>query len=211
MNENTPNAEPGGLSRRDMLRRSALVGGALVWTVPAVQTLASPAFAAGSPTGGGGGGTGLSEVTLLLNCGGTYSWAKYLPQSANGVAGVLAPSECKAGMNVGESGQACDPPGATTCCTSAPDPGCCRAEADLYTAGGSGATGTCLDGVVSASGELCINVGTCTIVGWTIHDGFAGSDRHCAHAVNGVLDPNSATTGYSVTQTGSTICFAKTV
>jgi hypothetical protein len=37
-----------GMNRRDVLKRGALVGGALVWTVPAVQTLAAPAFAAGS-------------------------------------------------------------------------------------------------------------------------------------------------------------------
>jgi hypothetical protein len=36
----------GGTSRRDVLKRGALVGGALIWTAPAVQTLASPAFAA---------------------------------------------------------------------------------------------------------------------------------------------------------------------
>lgn len=41
------------LGRRELLKRSALVGGALVWTVPAVQTLASPAFAIASPAGGG--------------------------------------------------------------------------------------------------------------------------------------------------------------
>lgn len=49
MADNIRSAEPTDVSRRDMLRRSALVGGALVWTAPAVQTLASPAFAAGSP------------------------------------------------------------------------------------------------------------------------------------------------------------------
>lgn len=38
-------------TRRDVLRRSALVGGALAWTVPGVQTLAAPAFASGSPAG----------------------------------------------------------------------------------------------------------------------------------------------------------------
>ena len=49
MEDTTRNPEgPGGLDRRSLLRRSALVGGALVWTVPAVQTLAGPAFAAGS-------------------------------------------------------------------------------------------------------------------------------------------------------------------
>jgi hypothetical protein len=38
----------GGLSRRDMLKRSAVVGGAVLWTTPVVQSLASPAFAAGT-------------------------------------------------------------------------------------------------------------------------------------------------------------------
>ncbi|MDQ4006937.1 MAG: hypothetical protein M3211_02430 [Actinomycetota bacterium] len=41
--------QPTGLNRRDVLRRGAILGGALVWTVPAVQTLAGPAFAAGTP------------------------------------------------------------------------------------------------------------------------------------------------------------------
>lgn len=43
------NAEAGGLDRRSVLKRGAILGGALVWTAPAVQTLAGPAFAAGSP------------------------------------------------------------------------------------------------------------------------------------------------------------------
>jgi LPXTG-motif cell wall-anchored protein len=42
--------DPGrGLSRRDVLRRGAAVGGALVWTVPVVQSVTPSAFAAGSP------------------------------------------------------------------------------------------------------------------------------------------------------------------
>jgi hypothetical protein len=49
--DNTPTLgeDPGGgLDRRALLRRGAILGGALVWTVPAVQTLAGPAFAAGT-------------------------------------------------------------------------------------------------------------------------------------------------------------------
>ncbi len=38
-----------GLDRRTVIRRGAILGGALVWTAPAVQTIAGPAFAAGSP------------------------------------------------------------------------------------------------------------------------------------------------------------------
>ena len=35
-----------GLSRREMLRRSAIVGGALVWSVPAIQSMGMKAAAA---------------------------------------------------------------------------------------------------------------------------------------------------------------------
>jgi hypothetical protein len=35
--------------RRAVLRRGAVLGAALAWSTPAVQSLASPAFAAGSP------------------------------------------------------------------------------------------------------------------------------------------------------------------
>ena len=43
------NEEGTGLDRRSVLKRGAVLGGAMVWTVPAVQTIAGPAFAAGSP------------------------------------------------------------------------------------------------------------------------------------------------------------------
>lgn len=39
------------LGRRDVLKRGALLGGAVVWTTPVVQSLAGPAFAASSPVG----------------------------------------------------------------------------------------------------------------------------------------------------------------
>jgi hypothetical protein len=38
-----------GVTRRDLLRRGAIVGGALVFAVPAVQSIAAPAFAQSSP------------------------------------------------------------------------------------------------------------------------------------------------------------------
>lgn len=34
-----------GLTRRDLLRRGAIVGGTLLWAAPAVQTISRPAFA----------------------------------------------------------------------------------------------------------------------------------------------------------------------
>lgn len=41
--------ETTGLGRRDLLKRGAVVGGALVWATPVVQSMATPAFAASSP------------------------------------------------------------------------------------------------------------------------------------------------------------------
>jgi hypothetical protein len=41
-----------GMSRRDLLRRSAIVGGTLLWVAPAIQSLSPKAFAA-SPGGAG--------------------------------------------------------------------------------------------------------------------------------------------------------------
>jgi hypothetical protein len=40
-----------GLSRREMLRRAGIVGGTLLWAVPAVQSLTPPAYAHVSPGG----------------------------------------------------------------------------------------------------------------------------------------------------------------
>lgn len=41
-----------GVSRRDVMKRGALVGGAMVWATPIVQTMGSPAFASeGTPEG----------------------------------------------------------------------------------------------------------------------------------------------------------------
>lgn len=34
-----------GVSRRDLLRRGAVVGGALLWVAPAIQSLSPPAYA----------------------------------------------------------------------------------------------------------------------------------------------------------------------
>lgn len=39
----------GGLDRRTVIRRGAILGGALVWTTPVVQSIAGPAFATGTP------------------------------------------------------------------------------------------------------------------------------------------------------------------
>lgn len=38
-----------GMSRRHLIKRSAIIGGTVVWVAPAIQSFTSPAFAAGSP------------------------------------------------------------------------------------------------------------------------------------------------------------------
>jgi hypothetical protein len=60
-----------GISRRTLLRRGAVVGGALVWSVPVVSTLAAPAAAAGTPAGG------MSFVAVLLEKGGLWYRLKW--------------------------------------------------------------------------------------------------------------------------------------
>ena len=63
--------QQGGLSRRDMLKRSAVVGGALVWTTPAVQSL-MPAAHAGTEAP-----SGWSNFTFVFTYDGTKYQAKY--------------------------------------------------------------------------------------------------------------------------------------
>ena len=62
----TPETPADGSSRRDFLRRSAIVGGTLVWAAPTVQSMAPAAFAqetTKSPKD-------FSYLVLCLNCSG---------------------------------------------------------------------------------------------------------------------------------------------
>lgn len=70
MTDSIEHVESEGLSRRSLLRRGALVGGAMVWTVPTVQTIASfDLAAAASVNGDGGTGTGTpSYVYTWISC-----------------------------------------------------------------------------------------------------------------------------------------------
>lgn len=67
--------------RRTLLKRSAIVGGALVWTTPVVQSIGSSAFAAGS--GGGGGGGPTRRATLTISKDTDTGPASGGPQNAN--------------------------------------------------------------------------------------------------------------------------------
>lgn len=66
-----PDMTESGLTRRDVMRRSALIGAAVVWTTPVVQSLSSPAFAAGTTAGGDGSCFGCLTGGGQLIVGGT--------------------------------------------------------------------------------------------------------------------------------------------
>ena len=68
-----------GLTRRDLMRRGAVVGGSLVWAAPALQSFARPAFAQtdGSPVGlCPGFMTGGGKIEFVENRGVTYGLGK---------------------------------------------------------------------------------------------------------------------------------------
>lgn len=83
--ESEPSPGSRGITRREMLKRSAIVGGTLAWAAPAVQTLAQPAFAATI-----GSALQYSFVGVILDCGGTYYRMKWNDPSGSN----LAPSAC---------------------------------------------------------------------------------------------------------------------
>jgi hypothetical protein len=65
-----------GISRRSLIKKSAVVGGTVVWAAPVVQSMTNKAFAqAGSPPPEIGGG--ISHFTLVLTDGVDIWWAKY--------------------------------------------------------------------------------------------------------------------------------------
>ena len=64
-----------GVSRRSMLKKSALVGGTMVWAAPVVQSITSPAFAQGTPEDGDT--QDISFVAILLDCSGDLYRVKF--------------------------------------------------------------------------------------------------------------------------------------
>jgi hypothetical protein len=80
----SPTPPTPGLTRRDALRRSAALGGALVWTVPVVQSMSGTAVAAAPSAVGvegvksgrtAGGRTGAADGLLGSSLPGTGSMA----------------------------------------------------------------------------------------------------------------------------------------
>ena len=70
----TDDIQDGGLDRRSVLRRGAILGGAMVWTVPTVQSLAGPAFA-----------TGTAEICQVILAGRVDAFGTFTETSSTGV------------------------------------------------------------------------------------------------------------------------------
>jgi hypothetical protein len=80
-----------GITRRDLLRRGAVLGGAVVWATPVVQTLGmGRAFAqTASPVENGGGGKDVSYAAISWECGGQLFKVKWEPDSGFSTKGAL--------------------------------------------------------------------------------------------------------------------------
>lgn len=76
-----------GITRRDLLRRGAVLGGAVVWTTPVVQTLGmGRAFAqSGTPVGG----KDVSYAVISWECNGDIKKVKWEPGIGFSTQGAL--------------------------------------------------------------------------------------------------------------------------
>ena len=131
-----------GVSRRNMLKKSALVGGTMVWAAPVVQSFTAPAFgdSHGTPDIDG---QDISYIALLLNCGGTNYRVKFEESEGSFIL------ECGVNFETGNCPE--DLPGST-------ESGC--------------PTGlTADDATLNGDGSVTIDVGTCTITDFVVKCG----------------------------------------
>lgn len=92
MSDELEPASGSGISRREALRRGAIVGGAVVWASPVVQTIGmQKAYAQTTPAV-----TDISFIALLLNCGGTTYRVKWESDFTGG------PDECGNSFAIGD-------------------------------------------------------------------------------------------------------------
>lgn len=86
-----------GISRRTLLKRGALVGGTLAWSIPVVHTLSTPSASAGTPL------DGISLVAVVLTS-----------SNATGNVSYRMKWEVVDGRLVGDAGPGFIVPGAST-------------------------------------------------------------------------------------------------
>lgn len=165
------------VSRRDMLRRSALVGGSLVWATPVVQSLASPAFAAGS----------VAEEPPAQNGYPSYVFVFFKRRLADG---RFAYYQVKYGQDEVAQGN-CRATRQNVSADQGFGPDYYDDVVELLGIGGAGqpqfqTPGTCPPGVVAstdAAGDLVLDLPPDTkIIGWLLHDGS------CKPGLGGKLD-----------------------
>jgi hypothetical protein len=138
-----------GMDRRQLLRRGALLGGALAWTAPVVQSISPAAFADGSPIDGGG---APSYTMLVMRCGTAYQSLK-IEQDGSvecGVNGGNGPSQTHAKQMI-DAQLATAAPGVTW--ASLIGDSCVLPDVDVTPAG------------------LRVTHPGCAIVAWAVHDG----------------------------------------
>jgi hypothetical protein len=141
---------PAGMDRRQLLRRGALLGGALAWTAPVVQSISPAAFADGSPPTGGGGAP--SYTMLVMRCGTSYQSLKIGQDGSAecGVSGGNGHSQRHAKQMI-DAQLATAAPGVTW--ASLVGDTCVLPDLDVTPAG------------------LRVTHPGCTIVAWAVHDG----------------------------------------
>ena len=136
------------LARRDLLKRGALVGGAVLWTTPVVQSIGGTALA----TGGSAGGQAPSYTLIVLKCG-TNSYTRV-------VIGQDGKAEC--GGNIGNG------PSQTHAVRMIDE------QLAAFGKTWAGLSGThCLPTFTSAVVPAGLRIGHpgCTVVAWSVHDG----------------------------------------
>jgi hypothetical protein len=90
---NVAEADERGISRRDLLRRAAIVGGSVVWMAPAIQTLTPRAYADVSP--------GVSTCCQCRKTGGSPSAPTRRCFANDPTADTLEECQTKCNANIG--------------------------------------------------------------------------------------------------------------
>lgn len=133
-----------GVSRRNMLKKSALVGGTMVWAAPVVQSFTAPAFgdSHGTPQG-----QDISFVAILVQCGNfTYRLKWEINGDHTGLES--ADPECGNEFALGN----CNP-------------------GDLDAATGTGCPSGVSASFNSANGTVTVNLGSCTLLDYVVKCG----------------------------------------
>ncbi|MHB1739503.1 MAG: twin-arginine translocation signal domain-containing protein [Actinomycetes bacterium] len=190
--DSAPDRPSRGLSRRDLIKRGAIVGGVAVWATPVVSSIASTALA--QPAGSGvpvqSTGSNISWFAVVAKCGSTYS--------------TLVVSQ-------GTILSCNNPP------TNGDNSGAGSAWLTLVGGSASNSQGSCSvfgTPVVTDSGDtvtvsLAAGVAGCEIVGWVLHDGgcsslqgshtFSSLDTSTAPTNDSCQNPVGSSSGSSVT------------